>query len=104
VAVRVAHPHKHDDRQPDAFLGMARAATIHTVTNEKTTKETKMTESIARPRYQESKLEDEPILGTVLCLPDGSIRPLSLFERVLVWLHLTSAKQLEARYFKPATP
>ena len=62
-----------------------------------------MTQTNAGPRYQESKIEDEPILGAVLCLPDGSIRPLTWLERVGVWLHLTSAKQLEARYFKPAS-
>jgi len=62
-----------------------------------------MKDSIARPGYQESSLLDEPILGTVLCLPDGSIRTLTRFERLLVWLHLTSAKELEARYSKPAT-
>ena len=39
----------------------------------------------------------------VLFLPDGSIRQLSWFERLLVALHLTSAKELEARYFKPAS-
>jgi hypothetical protein len=54
--------------------------------------------------YQESKIEDEPILGPVLTLPDGSIKPLTLLERVLVALHLTNAKGLEARYFKPAAP
>jgi hypothetical protein len=37
----------------------------------------------------------------VLTLPDGSIKPLTLLERVLVALHLTNAKLLEARYFKP---
>jgi len=60
-----------------------------------------MTEA-QRPRYQESKIEDEPILGPVLCLPDGSIRQLSWLERLMVSLRLTSAKDLEARYFKPA--
>ena len=51
--------------------------------------------------YQESRIEDEPILGPVLTLPDGSIKPLTWLERVLVALHLTNAKLLEARYFKP---
>jgi hypothetical protein len=53
--------------------------------------------------YPESKIEDEPILGPVLTLPDGRMQPLTLFERVLVALHLTNAKLLEARYFKPAS-
>ena len=52
--------------------------------------------------YQESKIEDEPILGPVLAMPDGSIRRLTWLERVLVTLGLTNAKLLEARYFKPA--
>jgi len=54
--------------------------------------------------YQESKIEDEPILGPVLTLPDGSIKPLTMLERLLVALHLVDAKGLEARYFKPAGP
>lgn len=52
--------------------------------------------------YQESKIEDEPILGTVLALPDGSIQRLTWMERVLVALGLMNAKSLEARYFKTA--
>jgi len=53
--------------------------------------------------YRESKIEDEPILGPVLTLPDGRIQPLTWLERVLVALGLTNAKLLEARYFKPAS-
>lgn len=60
-----------------------------------------MNEGMQVRPYQESKIEDEPILGPVLTLPDGSIKPLTLLERVLVALHLTNAKLLEARYFKP---
>ena len=60
-----------------------------------------MNEAMRVPQYQESKIEDEPILGPVLTLPDGSIKPLTLMERVLVALRLTNAKLLEARYFKP---
>lgn len=52
--------------------------------------------------YQESHIEDEPILGAVLVLPSGTIQPLTFWERVLVALHLTNAKTLEARYFKLA--
>jgi hypothetical protein len=51
--------------------------------------------------YRESKIEDEPILGPVLTMPDGRMQPLTLLERLLVALHLTNAKLLEARYFKP---
>ena len=54
------------------------------------------------PQYQESTIADEPILGPVLFLPDGSIKQLSWFERILVALRLATAKDLEARYFKPA--
>lgn len=53
--------------------------------------------------HQESKIEDEPILGPVLFLPDGSIQPLTWIERLLVALRLTNAKALEARYFRSAT-
>jgi hypothetical protein len=51
--------------------------------------------------YQESRIEDEPILGPVLAMPDGSIKRLSWLERLLLRLHLTNAKMLEARYYKP---
>ena len=61
-----------------------------------------MNDAVRVREYQESKIEDEPILGTVLAMPDGRIQQLTLMERVLVALHLTNAKVLEARYFKPA--
>ena len=61
-----------------------------------------MNEAALVREYQESKIEDEPILGPVLAMPDGRLQPLTLLERVLVKLHLTNAKLLEARYFKPA--
>lgn len=57
-----------------------------------------------QPQYQESKIEDEPILGPVLMLPDGRIQPLTWFERLLVRLHLTDARHLEARYLKATAP
>jgi len=63
-----------------------------------------MNESIRLREYQESRIEDEPILGPVLTLPDGRMQPLTLLERVLVSLHLTNAKMLEARYFRSARP
>ena len=50
--------------------------------------------------YQESRIEDEPILGPVLVLPSGTIQPLTFWERVLVRLRLIGAKTLEARYFQ----
>ena len=53
--------------------------------------------------YPESKIEDEPILGPVLTMPDGRMQQLTLLERLLVALHLTNAKLLEARYFRPVS-
>ena len=61
-----------------------------------------MNEGSQAREYQESKIEDEPILGPVLTMPDGRIQRLTWLERVLVTLGLTNAKLLEARYFKPA--
>jgi len=61
-----------------------------------------MTDVMLARTYQESKIEDEPILGTVLLLPDGRTQLLTLWEKILVALKLTDAKMLEARYFKPA--
>ena len=61
-----------------------------------------MSDAMRARDYQESRIEDEPILGPVLTMPDGRIQPLTLLERVMVRLHLTNAKVLEARYFKPA--
>jgi hypothetical protein len=62
--------------------------------------ETTMSESTRE--YQESRIEDEPILGPVLVLPSGTIQPLTFWERVLVRLRLIGAKTLEARYFQSA--
>jgi len=53
------------------------------------------------PIYQEPRIDDEPILGAVLTLPDGRTQPLTLWEKVLLRLRLINAKRLEARYFKP---
>ena len=61
-----------------------------------------MNDAMKSRQYQESKIEDEPILGTVLTLPDGRTQELTLWEKLLVTLHLTNAKVLEARYFRPA--
>jgi hypothetical protein len=52
--------------------------------------------------YQDSRIEDEPILGKVLTLPDGRIQTLTFMEKVLVALHLTNARSLQSRYFKTA--
>jgi hypothetical protein len=57
---------------------------------------------LIRP-YQESRIEDEPILGPVLTLPDGRIKPLTWIERLLVALRLTNAKALELRYYRPVS-
>ena len=56
-----------------------------------------------RNDYAESRIEDEPILGPVLTMPDGRMQQLTLLERALVALRLTNAKLLEARYFRPAS-
>ena len=61
-----------------------------------------MIDSLPVREYQESRIEDEPILGPVLALPDGRIQQLTWLERLMVSLHLTNAKLLEARYYKPA--
>lgn len=61
-----------------------------------------MNESLPVRAYQESRIEDEPILGSVLALPDGRIQPLTWVEKLLLALRLTNAKMLEARYYKPA--
>ncbi|MBL8345490.1 MAG: hypothetical protein JNN03_08610 [Rubrivivax sp.] len=53
--------------------------------------------------FQESRIEDEPILGTVLRLSDGRIQTLTWWERMLVTLRLTDAKALEARYARPVS-
>lgn len=57
---------------------------------------------LIRP-YQESRIEDEPILGPVLTMPDGRIKPLTWIERLLVALRLTNAKALELRYYRPVS-
>jgi hypothetical protein len=61
-----------------------------------------MAQSTPSPQYVESRIEDEPILGPVLFLPDGSLRRLSWMERWMFKLHMLDAKQLEARYYRPA--
>lgn len=50
--------------------------------------------------FQESKIEEEPILGRVLVFPGGRIQSLTAFEKLLVALRLTNAKRLEATYLK----
>ena len=60
-----------------------------------------MTDATRTPAYQESRIDDEPILGAVLTLPDGRTQPLTRWEKLLVHLRLLDAKRLEARYFKP---
>lgn len=62
-----------------------------------------MSDATLAREYQESRIEDEPILGPVLAMPDGRIQPLTWMERLMVRLHLTNAKALEARYFKPVS-
>ena len=61
-----------------------------------------MSEAVQARQFQESRIEDEPILGTVLAMPDGRIQPLTWLEKLQLRLHLTNAKVLEARYYRPA--
>jgi hypothetical protein len=67
------------------------------------TQETIMYDAVRARDYQESRIEDEPILGPVLAMPDGRIQILTFVEKVLLALRLTNAKMLEARYLKPAS-
>lgn len=53
--------------------------------------------------FQESKIEDEPILGKVLVLKGGRVQPLTGLERVFVALRLTDARRLERKYAREAT-
>jgi len=62
-----------------------------------------MSDAMTAEAYPESRIEDEPILGPVLAMPDGSFKRLSWLGRLLVRLHLTNAKALEARYYRPAS-
>jgi hypothetical protein len=62
-----------------------------------------MYDAVRARDYQESRIEDEPILGPVLAMPDGRIQILTFVEKVLLALRLTNAKMLEARYLKPAS-
>jgi len=62
-----------------------------------------MNQAVPAQAFQESRIEDEPILGPVLAMPDGRVQPLTWFERVMVALRLANARSLEARYYKPAT-
>jgi hypothetical protein len=49
--------------------------------------------------YPESTIEEEPILGRVLALPDGRVQPLSWRDRLLLTFGLTDARQLAHKYF-----
>ena len=47
---------------------------------------------------------DNPVAPEdLLAMPDGSFKRLNWLERVMVRLHLTNAKALEARYYRPAS-
>ncbi|MEK8033990.1 hypothetical protein AACH06_24455 [Ideonella sp. DXS29W] len=53
--------------------------------------------------YPESTIEEEPILGRVLAMPDGRIQPLTWRDRMMLSLGLTDARQLATKYFGPAS-
>jgi hypothetical protein len=57
-----------------------------------------MLDILKAQEFQESRIENEPILGPVLVFPGGRIQSLTWVERVLVTLGLTNAKRLERRY------
>ncbi|HEX5685396.1 MAG TPA: hypothetical protein VFY73_15350 [Ideonella sp.] len=53
--------------------------------------------------YQESTIDEDPILGCVLALPDRRIQPLGWWDRLLLALGLTNASRLEAKYFRSSS-
>ena len=57
-----------------------------------------MVDLSVKPEFQESKIEEEPLLGMVLRMSDGRIQTLTFTERLLVGLGLKSAKTLESKY------
>ena len=59
-----------------------------------------MLDVLKAQEFQESKIEDEPILGRVLVFPGGRIQTLTFVERLLLTLRLTDAKRLEAVYLE----
>jgi hypothetical protein len=59
-----------------------------------------MLDVVKAQEFQESKIEDEPILGRVLVFPGGRIQPLTFAERLMLTLRLTDAKRLERAYLK----
>ena len=59
-----------------------------------------MLDVLKAQEFQESKIEEEPILGRVLVFPGGRIQTLTFVERLLLTLRLTDAKRLEAVYLK----
>ena len=59
-----------------------------------------MSEALRNQSYQDSRIEDEPILGKVLTLPNGNIQQLTFLEKVLVTLHLTNAKAARSALFQ----
>jgi hypothetical protein len=61
-----------------------------------------MNQAVQAQAFQESRIEDEPILGPVLAMPDGRVQPLTWLERLMVALRLANARSLEARYYKSA--
>lgn len=57
-----------------------------------------MFDAVKARDFQESRIEEEPILGTVLVLKGGRVQPLTALERLLVALRLTDAQRLERKY------
>jgi hypothetical protein len=57
-----------------------------------------MGDNAVKPDFQESKIEEEPLLGKVLRMPDGRIQTLTFTERLLAMVGLKDAKALESKY------
>ncbi len=57
-----------------------------------------MFDAVKARDFQESRIEEEPILGTVLVLKGGRVQPLTPLERLMVALRLTDAQRLERKY------
>jgi len=62
------------------------------------TQEVDMLDVLKARDFQESKIEEEPILGKVLVLKGGRVQPLTGLEKLLLALRLTDAKRLERKY------
>ena len=56
-----------------------------------------MNDAVKGRPYQESRIEDEPILGPVLALPDGRFKRLTWLERGLLAVVMQSCNKWDFR-------